>query len=719
MPKIKSHRTVEQIAKKHRLDVSFIQKQLDMGEPIEHEHTKDHELAMDIALQHLDEIPDYYTRLKKMEASAKREHKNFKDMKEDADPGADDMDSPFHAVNSVHVDYDERYCPRCKKVQKRSECKYGAICWDLFSLPKELEEEYDSLNEAGSLHHWFQGSSGKTKSGKKVKGWVQADGSPCANEPGETKTPKCFSSARLAALKRKGKKGESIIKSAVRRKRQEDPGQQQKSGAAKPTNVPTFAKGRKSKNYVKPEPGLKETMEILEAQKDKPGKSSGKKDACYHKVKSRYSVWPSAYASGALVKCRKVGADNWGTKSESVEEQRYCPLCDKREARSECSYGGKAWDKVSVKDHEYSMARSELKTILDAAKRLQVKVGKGEGNLEAWVQSKITKAADYIDTAADYVASGEMEESVGFTIDTSAHKTAKRREKIRTLATQGVGGEKDVAAKKLGATPELPKVKEETLVDKITSEIVIEKCWPGYKKKGMKTMFGKKYPNCVKAESITIEDADGNTFAEVVDLIKPEPIKGFKCQIEEATRLQSQYGNIIAVTILWRGKYYAMRMFFPQSKLPSRQDVTSEIQKVYPEARVVHHSVSEFTPGQPILQAGFQGGSAAKPQPNKNYVKPMGEEVELDEESPAWQRKEGKNPKGGLNKKGIASYRREHPGSHLSLAVTTKPSKLKPGSKAAKRRKSFCARMSGMPGPMKDEKGRPTRKALSLRKWNC
>ena len=85
----------------------------------------------------------------------------------------------------------------------------------------------------------------------------------------------------------------------------------------------------------------------------------------------------------------------------------------------------------------------------------------------------------------------------------------------------------------------------------------------------------------------------------------------------------------------------------------------------------------------------------------------------------AWQRKEGKNPEGGLNKAGIASYRRENPGSKLSMAVTTKPSKLDPDSKAAKRRKSFCARMGGMPGPMKDEKGRPTRKALSLRKWNC
>lgn len=51
-------------------------------------------------------------------------------------------------------------------------------------------------------------------------------------------------------------------------------------------------------------------------KKKKKKKSSGKKDACYRKVKSRYKVWPSAYASGALVRCRKVGAKNWGNKSK-------------------------------------------------------------------------------------------------------------------------------------------------------------------------------------------------------------------------------------------------------------------------------------------------------------------------------------------------------------------------------------------------------------------
>jgi len=88
-------------------------------------------------------------------------------------------------------------------------------------------------------------------------------------------------------------------------------------------------------------------------------------------------------------------------------------------------------------------------------------------------------------------------------------------------------------------------------------------------------------------------------------------------------------------------------------------------------------------------------------------------------ETAAWRRKEGKSKSGGLNAKGVASYRRENPGSKLQMAVTTKPSKLKKGSKAAKRRKSFCARMSGVKGPMKKPNGKPTRKALALRKWNC
>ena len=583
MHKLKTHKTVEQIAKKHRLDVSFIQRQLDMGEPIEHEHTKDHELAMDIALQHLDEIPDYYTRLKKMEADAKKHHKKFKDVTEEG------------------------------------------------------------------LRDWF----GKSKSKDGKSGWVNVvTGGTCASdEPGEG-TPKCVSSAKRASMTH----AERL--SAARRKKAADPGQQQKTGAAKPTYVSTDSPRKKMK---------KEEVDLQEV-KDKPSKGSGKKDACYHKVKSRYSVWPSAYASGALVKCRKVGADNWGTKSEEVEEQRYCPLCDKRETRSECSYGEKAWDKVSIKDHEYSMARSELKTIADAVKKLQMKVGKGEGDLEAWVQSKITKAADYIDTAADYVASGEME--------------------------------------------------EQKLTDKIIDEILNEKCWPGYKKKGMKTMFGKRYPNCVKAEDVTIEDIDGNTFIEVVDLINPEQIQGTASKpekVDEMVRLQSENGNVVAITLTWRGKYYSIQMFFPQAKLPSRQDINAEIQKVYPDSKLVHHVVSDIQPGQPIIRIGYQGGSAASSGPSKKYVKPYGEQVEFDED---WQKVNRQDKTDGLSPAAVKAYRRENPGSKLQTAVTEK----KPTGKRAKRRSSFCRRMKGMKDKLTSEKTArdpDSRINRALRRWNC
>jgi len=85
----------------------------------------------------------------------------------------------------------------------------------------------------------------------------------------------------------------------------------------------------------------------------------------------------------------------------------------------------------------------------------------------------------------------------------------------------------------------------------------------------------------------------------------------------------------------------------------------------------------------------------------------------------AWTRKEGKDPKGGLNAKGVASYKKDNPKSKLKMAVTTAPSKLKAGSKDANRRKSFCARMGGVKGAMKKPNGEPTRKALALKKWNC
>jgi hypothetical protein len=429
---MKPYKTVEQIAKKHRLEVSFIQNQLDMGEPIEHEHTKDHELAREIALQHLDEIPDYYTRLKKMEAQAKRHHKKFKDMKE--------------------------------------------------SLSEGKRDNKGARDPGYSLRDWFKGG-----------GWVQVagkyKGKPCAKQPGQKTKPFCRDADDAAAMSTAEKKRRTA------KKRKEDPnpnrkgkakmvsasyqpeGQQLdenpliglgvKAGLAAGTGIVgkmVYDKAQKVVDKIK-EKNQRTQQQINQInQSYEPegqsivedgcpvcgydpcqcleGSIQEKKDACYHKVKSRYKVWPSAYASGALVKCRKVGADSWGTKSESVEEMRYCPACQKNETKEECKFGPRYWEMFGqrlnepqiltanqikydpnrphpaneAKDHEYSMARSELSTIISAAKRLKKKM-KGEGSIEAWVQSKITKAADYIDTAADYIESGEHNVDESITIE--------------------------------------------------------------------------------------------------------------------------------------------------------------------------------------------------------------------------------------------------------------------------------------------------------------
>jgi hypothetical protein len=108
--------------------------------------------------------------------------------------------------------------------------------------------------------------------------------------------------------------------------------------------------------------------------------------------------------------------------------------------------------------------------------------------------------------------------------------------------------------------------------------------------------------------------------------------------------------------------------------------------------------------------------------PDYNYKGKGLSKMKSGGSTPAWTRSEGKNPEGGLNAKGVASYRAANPGSKLKTAVTTKPSKLKPGSKAAGRRKSFCSRMSGMKKKLTSAKTANdpnSRINKSLRKWNC
>jgi len=115
-------------------------------------------------------------------------------------------------------------------------------------------------------------------------------------------------------------------------------------------------------------------------------------------------------------------------------------------------------------------------------------------------------------------------------------------------------------------------------------------------------------------------------------------------------------------------------------------------------------------------QSGCNCWTGYKRKPGTKPCAP-GSCVKEDLDEAAIDAKGHKSSTGGLTQKGRDAYNAK--GANLKPPVTTPPSKLDPDSKAAKRRKSFCARMSGVDGPMKKPNGEPTRKALALRKWNC
>jgi len=243
-------------------------------------------------------------------------------------------------------------------------------------------------------------------------------------------------------------------------------------------------------------------------------------------------------------------------------------------------------------------------------------------------------------------------------------------------------------------------VEEDACKTKVKSRY---KVWPSAYASGALVKCRKvgagNWGNKTKNEDVTIEDVNGNTFAEVIDVIKPDPIKGFKQQVSETTRLQSETGNIIAVILNWRGKAYSIRMFFPQSGMPSRKDVTVEIQKVYPGSQVLQYNVSTLQPGMPLIQVVNSK--------SKNYS--LGEE-NIEEEGPVLSVGRGEKLSvergGGLTQKGRDKYNRAT-GSNLQAPVT---GDVKPGSKAAKRRKNFCSRSRSWKG----ERGLAARA-----RWKC
>jgi hypothetical protein len=212
-----------------------------------------------------------------------------------------------------------------------------------------------------------------------------------------------------------------------------------------------------------------------------------------------------------------------------------------------------------------------------------------------------------------------------------------------------------------------------------TAERLDAKCWSGMHKAGTKIKGGVRVNNCVPNESVEQDVDESNVFTNA----RMNAIKAGKD------------------TFKVNGKSYKVTG-------DTSDELEATFESLSPDEQfdMIEHMVEQLAEAHGV---------------DADEIWTDFESVDDDElfETAAWRRSAGKSKKGGLNAKGVASYRRENPGSKLQMAVTTKPSKLKPGSKAAKRRKSFCARMGGVKGPMKKPNGKPTRKALALRKWNC
>jgi len=303
-----------------------------------------------------------------------------------------------------------------------------------------------------------------------------------------------------------------------------------------------------------------------------------------------------------------------------------------------------------------------------------------------------------------------------------------------------------------------------------TAEEFMEACWQGYKQVGMKKKGKKIVPNCVPEETELDEmialaapivrgiaavskigqgvakvgqavkkigSKPKDTTSEVENKTEKQPLGSKKVKEPEWKKGLQKAGEtaksaVKTTTSGFASMYEPREEYIMEKNVPTNPSLWSKAKAqarakfdVYPSAYANGWAAKWYKSKgggwKKSAKESYDGTRELLSFSNFRQISndSFSNAEETVNEVAAWQRKAGKNKEGGLNEKGRKSYERENPGSDLKAPVTTPPSKLDPDSKAAKRRKSFCARMGGNPGPMKDEKGRPTRKALSLRKWNC
>ena len=209
---------------------------------------------------------------------------------------------------------------------------------------------------------------------------------------------------------------------------------------------------------------------------------------------------------------------------------------------------------------------------------------------------------------------------------------------------------------------------------------------------------------------------------------------------ESKTRLVKN-GHTYKVVLTWRGKTYMVQMFVPSVSRPTRQQIEKEVQKLYPDAKVMSFLPKDLEPGEPTVMMGedverdeygdpVDGPKMSKKEKKKNLAKnekdedhttTTAEEYVAEDDMKGMSVKSGhKRPTksgAGMTQKGVEAYRRRNPGSKLQTAVT---GKVKKGSKDAKRRKSYCARSAGqMKKFPKAAKDPNSRLRQARRRWKC
>jgi len=559
----------------------------------------------------------------------------------------------------------------------------------------------------GSLHKWFKGS--KSKDGK--PGWVNVKtGGTCASdEPGEG-TPKCVSSSKRASMSK------SERDSASRRKKAADPGQQSKTGAAKPTYVSTD----------KPKKKMKEEIQITES--DRKGKGSGSKDACYHKVKSRYSVWPSAYASGALVKCRKVGAANWGNSSKKEEFeptgisfQQFQEKCWKGYEKKgmKTMFGKRYPNCVKKEEKEIPSNVKKIAKELDAA----VKMHSGQAKrLRKAGISETIKRDEYGDPIGGPKISKKQKAKNLTMNEPDKQHTTDTSEGIAYGITRGSGkpsGQMAAFGKKKKENPYSLKNKlkmvirgaaqKERAKAGVTSEEVISERQKDSDNQRLSQERGRSNYGKASVRNMRATGTGGNAADPAERLVAMDARhKAHKEKRGVKTKVKEEVGVSSSAMMMKARKEAELRK-------KEQEAVSKKMKKE--EIKIESDLLVQDWKKDDIKFTEIETIDIIKPEP----LNPSDWRNELDE-SAAWQRKEGKSKSGGLNQKGVDSYRAANPGSKLKTAVTTKPSKLKKGSKAANRRKSFCSRMKGMKKKLtsaKTARDPDSRINKSLRKWNC